>query len=100
MSEWGFNLPDGRTGHSIEPMSEFNTLVVGDMGFLADIANKRTGAVLVRIDLQSAVWRHLLTIHVGRERVERVELCGNDFDEVLEHILGFGMCRGLQWERL
>ena len=79
-------------------MSQFNTLLVGDMGFLADIANKRTSAVLVRIDLQPAVPRHFMTIHVGRERVERVELCGNDFDEVLEHILGFGMRRGLQWE--
>ena len=29
-----------------------------------------------------------------------MELCGNNFDEVLEHILGFGMRSALQWERV
>jgi len=100
VSKWGFNLPGVRTRQSIEPMSRLNALIVSDMGLLADIANKRGDAVLVRVDLQSMVLRNLLRIQVGRERVESVELCANDFDEVLEHILVFRMRRGLQWERV
>jgi len=40
VSKWGFKLSDVRTRHSIETMSHLNTLVVGDMGLLSDIAHK------------------------------------------------------------
>lgn len=89
-----------RTWHSIEAMSHLNTVVVGDMGLLGDIPLKRGEAVLVRIDLQSAILWHLLRIHVGRERIKSVELCADDFDKVLEHKLGFCMSRRLQWGRV
>lgn len=77
-------------------MSHLNALVVGNMGLLADIPNKGGNAILVRIDLQPAVLEHSLSSHIGREWIESVELCADNFHEILEHIVDFRVRRALQ----